>query len=102
MKSSQTLVVKTNLYLKDDIILHPNEGYDLGLMLPSTPVKIFSNSTIEVFNKAENGFMNGNVLLENKCTPLTIEIAKSFWKKIGSPDKVKLFYKDNKILVASM
>ena len=102
MKSSQELTVKTSLYLKDDIILHPNEGYDLGLMLPSTSVKIFGNSTIEVFNRAEDGFINGNVLLENKCTPLTIEVAKSFWKKIGSPDKVKLFYEDNKVLIANI
>ena len=32
MKPTIDLAVETDLYLRSDIIIHPNDGFDLGLM----------------------------------------------------------------------
>ena len=90
MKSTDTLLVQTELSLNENIVLHPNEGFDLGLMSSANPVKIFYNVTIDVFNKGEDNFIKGSLLLENKCKHGTIKIGNKHWKKMVSPLKIKL------------
>jgi len=102
MKSSEPLIVKTRLSQKDDIIIHPNEGYDLGIMNTKNPVKIFGNTTIETFNNAADNFFEGHIVLENNCSQGTVELNSKYWKKIGSPDKIRLFYEADKILISNM
>ena len=102
MKSSQALLVKVNMTQKSDIIIHPNEGYDLGLMNTVTGVKIFDNSQIETFNEGSAGFYEGSIALENNCKQGTIQLTSRYWKKLGTPERVMLFYDSNKILVSNI
>lgn len=101
MKSTSLLSVLTDLFLEDDIVIHPNEGYDLGIISPTTPVKIFSNLTIEQFKDCSAGFFKGNLLLKNQCRIGTIHLGKKLWKRIGMPDKIKLINDNDKILISS-
>ncbi|MBN1214530.1 MAG: hypothetical protein JXA99_03715 [Candidatus Lokiarchaeota archaeon] len=102
MKTSNVLNIETNLFIKDNIIIHPNEGYDLGLLNHSTPVKIFANTTIDIFNLAEEYYTEGTVLLENNCKQGSIQLSKKYWNSIGKPEKVRLFYEGNKVLISNM
>ncbi len=102
MKNTEELDVISDLYLKTDLIIHPNTGFDLGLMNTKYPVKIFGNTTVEVFNTGENDFFNGNIILSNTCEHEKISMPSSLWKKMGMPRKVRLYYEDGKLLVAGI
>ena len=102
MKSTKALLVNTDLYLNQDILLHPNDGFDLGLMNTSYQVKIFSNVTVDVFNNSEKDFIMGNLLLHNKCKHGTILICHKYWQKIGMPEKIIMFYDNEKILISNV
>ena len=101
LKSSNALDIETNLYAKNDIIIHPNEGYDLGLIDHSTPVKIFANTSIDNFKSAEGNFIEGSIVLENSCKQGNVQLSKKFWNFIGKPQKVRLHFEDNKILITN-
>jgi hypothetical protein len=101
MKSTSILSVCTDLYLIDDIVIHPNAGYDLGLISPVTSVKIFSNIPVEEFNGRTSGFCAGNIILKNQCKNGTIMLGKKFWKKLGTPNNVKLHFDQDKILISN-
>ena len=100
MKSTSVLTVSTDLYLIDDIILHPNEGFDLGLINPVTPVKFFANATVEAFNSSTGEFYNGHLLLKNQCKNGTAQLGKKIYKRLGMPAKIKLFYDQDKVLIS--
>lgn len=101
MKSTEPLIVKTSLSITDELILHPNEGYDIGLMNTKTQVKIFANVPVEIFNVGDREFINGRIVLSNSCKHKEININHKYWKKIGSPHKVRVFFDDNKILISN-
>jgi hypothetical protein len=100
MKNTEDLIAVPDLYNKTDLIIHPNVGFDISLMNTKHPAKIFGNVTIEIFNTGTENFISGHIILSNKCEHDKIFIPNSLWKKIGSPDKVRLYYEDGKVLIA--
>lgn len=102
MKNTSILNIETNLFLKNDIIVHPNIGYDLGILEHTTHVKIFSNTSLDEFNKADKHFIEGSIILENKCRQGSVLLGKKYWNSIGKPENVRLFYEDNKILISNI
>jgi hypothetical protein len=101
LKTSNVLDIETNLFVKNNIIIHPNEGYDLGLINHSTPVKIYANTSIDKFKIAEENISEGSVVLENSCKQGNVQLSKKFWNLIGKPQQVRLHYEDNKILISN-
>jgi len=101
MKSTVPLNVKTNLYIKDEIMIHPNEGFEIGLMNTSQNVRLFVNTNVEVFNTGEKDYIIANLVLSNDCKHGEIILSHRFWKRIGTPPKLKLYYDNNKVLLAN-
>lgn len=101
MKSSSVLNIETNLYANNNIIIHPNAGYDLGLLNHSTPVKIFANTSIDIFKSADEQFFEGSIILENNCKQGSVQLSKKYWNLIGKPERIILHYEDNKILISN-
>jgi len=101
MKSTDCLNVKTNLYIKDEIMIHPNDGFEIGLMNTSHNVKLFVNATIETFNIAEKDYIIANLVLSNDCKHGEIIMNHKFWKKMGSPGRLKVYFDNNKVLLAN-
>ncbi len=101
MRSTNELETLCDMYQKEDVIIHPNEGYDLGLMQTTNQVKIFSNISVESIDDLEDDFIFGIVFLSNSCRHGKICFNNKFWKKLGMPKKVKLFYDEDKLLVTN-
>ena len=95
------LNIETNLLANNNIIIHPNEGYDLGLLSHTTPVKIFANTSIDMFKSANENFIEGTIILANECRQGNIQLSKKYWNLIGKPEQVILYYEDNKILISN-
>ncbi|OHD25535.1 MAG: hypothetical protein A2086_11170 [Spirochaetes bacterium GWD1_27_9] len=90
MKTTQHLTVITEFKLKDKVVIHPNDGFDLDLM--STIYKLKVSSVLA----SQNDNFEGELFLSNDCKYGTIQLSPSYWQKIGKPNKVKLSITDDK------
>jgi len=93
MKTTGELTVTTDFKLKNEIIIHPNDGFDLELMNFKYPVTISTILTEEKENFA------GEISLSNDCKCQTIILGTTFWKKIGKLNKIKLSISDDKKII---
>ena len=101
MKQTEELTVINDLSLKEyEVVVHPNDGYDLGLMDKHNYIKVFSRNTLEEFKKDDGRYMPGQLSLANECRIGTVIISSKHWKSLGKPKKIKLFYNAKKLLIA--
>jgi len=95
MKTTGYLKVKGDFSQRQNtVIMHPNDGFDLGFMKQHYPVKLFKNESTDPKKIAfpEKG-QSGYVFLDNDCTHGSIYLNKKFWELIGQPRRIKLVYK---------
>ncbi|MBN2651634.1 MAG: hypothetical protein JXR63_04565 [Spirochaetales bacterium] len=82
------------------VVIHPNAGFDLGIMTTRHPVLIYANNKIDEFKDNKCFPSNrGEVWLENRCKLDTIEISKDFWAKIGKPKRLVMVYENQRLLL---
>ena len=68
MKRTQPLkVMVDSSFPMGKIVVHPNDGFDLGLMNTGYPVKIVYNVSLDAFRQEAGNPVQGNILLENSC-----------------------------------
>lgn len=90
MKTTGYLNVCTDFKLKNKIIIHPNDGYDIELMNYSYPI------TFSTVLTPEKEVFSGEIALSNDCKHNTVTIGTAFWQKIGKIDKLILSISDDK------
>lgn len=100
MKCTEYLNVKVQLTGLDGIMIHPNSGFDLGLMNTSHKVKFLINPHPEKLNDNSDS-IETILFLSNNCKQDEIILSNKLWKKIGSPSRLKLFYNDGKVFAYS-
>lgn len=96
MKSTELLIVTTDFKIKDSIIIHPNDGYDIGLFNNKYIKKIYTPGE-KIF---DNNYIENEVILSNECKNGSIQISNNFWIKIGKPPKIKLSINEDKIYIS--
>lgn len=100
MKHTEELTVMNDLSLKEyEVLIHPNDGYDLGLLDKHNYIKIFSRNTLEEFKKEDGHYISGQLSLANDCRTGTVMISSKHWNSLGKPKKVKLIYNNKKLLI---
>jgi hypothetical protein len=73
------------------IVINPNDGFDLGLMMTDTTVSIrYGQSPATISDDQEASSVYGNVYQRNECTLGTIEMSSRVVESLGSPKKVRL------------
>jgi hypothetical protein len=97
MKKTSSLRVFTDLSLpKNRIIIHPNDGFDLGLTGKHKLCALYLNSRdISVMEK--QAYLHGCVVLDNSCHSGTVNINTKIWKSMGRPHNAVLACKGNSI-----
>ena len=101
MKATDFLTVMGDFSLaRDTLVIHPNDGFDLGFMTKTCAVKIVTGGTPADFAAGNATHVPGTVLLENACACGTMRMNLSWWKKMGSPGKVKLFCNQDILLIS--
>jgi 23S rRNA-/tRNA-specific pseudouridylate synthase len=100
MKHTAPLKVKRIEEIEEqNLVIHPNDGYDLGLMSRYYDIQLHSNITAEEFNQTPAAEVNAKIELANECHLGTVEMSLSFWEHLGEPEEVFLIYDNNKLLV---
>lgn len=84
------------------VVIHPNEGFDLGLMQTSYPAKVFMNISLSDFQQEAVEPVPGQIYLENACRKGHVELSKKCWELMGGPDHVLLVYNEARVLLLSV
>ena len=100
MKHTKALkVVQGDEPFGDTLRIHPNDGFDLGLMTYTYDMKIFNNCTAEDFNAESAQFIHGKVEQANECPLGTLQVNYKMNKKLNLPETVKLVAMNDKLLL---
>lgn len=75
--------------------IHPNDGYDLGLMTTEAVVRVFVGCTMEEFRSGSTNHVFGNLYLDNDTKAGTCELSLGTAQKMGKPKKVRLLFDDS-------
>ncbi len=80
--------------------MHPNEGFDLGLMRVAHPVQLCRNVKLEDYLKGGNGDVElVHLDLLNECPRETILVGTSLHKLLGEPTKAVVLYDGERLFV---
>ena len=102
MKNTGKLAVMGDYTMKEgSVVIHPNDGFDLGLMTTDYPVYIYTNTSIDDFKAGNGNKIGGSISLKNECRVGTVEINLKVWENMGKPKYVMLCYEDSKLLIAA-
>ncbi|MBN1410759.1 MAG: hypothetical protein JW969_07925 [Spirochaetales bacterium] len=100
MKNTAALTALSHLgQAENTIVIHPNDGFDLGLLTLRKNIKIYSHITVKEFKEKGGTPTEGLLVLENQCKLGTIELNPSFWRKLGKPKNLQLFFKEDGLLL---
>lgn len=103
MKRTQPLKVKVDSsFPMGKVVIHPNAGFDLGLMQTHYPAKVYMNIPLADFQQEACDPIQGQIYLENACRKGYTELSQKCWESMGKPDKVLLVYDTNKMLLLSL
>jgi len=101
MKTSGLLTASGDFKQKKDVIvIHPNDGFDLGLMTTKYQVQIVMGETPETFLKGGGKAVPGTLLLVNECPNGTIRLNLAQWQDLGKPRQLRLCCEADKVLIA--
>lgn len=79
--------------------IHPNDGFDLGLMTTEYTVDIFTGEAGAEDFPADQSPTAGTIYLKNECRAGTVEMSLKTADRLSNPKKVRLAHEDGKILI---
>ncbi|WP_028972795.1 hypothetical protein [Spirochaeta cellobiosiphila] len=103
MRRTSPLDIRLDTTLpQNKIVIHPNEGFDLGLMKDSYSIHIFTNMKLQDFIDAEKDCAEGSIDLLNECPHETVRVGSKLYNQMNQPDRALLVLQDEKILIATV
>ena len=91
MKQTAELAVRAKSSSDEKTIsIHPNDGYDIGLMTASHAVRIYAACTAQQFAADSVKHVFGTLYLRNECRIGTVEMSLRTAEKLGNTRKVRL------------
>ena len=93
MKSTVALAIMGD-YLMDErtIHIHPNDGFDLGLMATEYTVRIYIGTDAMLREVSDNEYVYGKLHLKNNVRHGYVELGLRAANKLGQSRMAKLFY----------
>lgn len=91
VKETGFLNVLADLSFPDKkIVINPNDGFDLGLMMTDATVEIYYGLSPATWEGRTTDGVYGNVYQQNECKLGTVELSSRAVEKMGSPKRVRL------------
>lgn len=72
------------------IVINPNDGFDLGLMMTDATVEIYYGESPTSWSGRTTRGVYGNVVQKNECTLGTVELSAKQVENMGSPKRARL------------
>ncbi len=100
MKQSDPLAVMGDYSFDDKTInIHPNDGFDLGLMTTQHAVDICAGCSYDEFEAGTANATAGVIHLKNECRANTVELSLRTVERLGKPRKIVLVLQDGRLLL---
>lgn len=94
-------MVYTNSRLSTgDLVIHPNDGFDLGLMHNRYPVDVHLK-VHSLMPETDTLPVPGEIHLSNACRSGTLEVSQRQWEMMHKQEQVILAIKDKDIFIVS-
>lgn len=77
--------------------IHPNEGFDLGLMTTAYRVNLVTGVDLQHFAQGEGETQPATVWLLNECPQQTLQLNFKQWEIFGKPEKAMLLYEGDRL-----
>lgn len=94
MKKTTALKVSVSTSVdRVHLVMHPNEGFDLGLMRIDHPVRLCREIGVEDYLRGSNGVSEDvSVSLLNECPQETLLMGTALFKLLGEPTKAVVLF----------
>jgi len=87
---------------RDHLVMHPNDGFDLGLMRVEHPVQLCVNESLESYLKGEVGDTEEvRIGLLNECPVATILVGAALHRRLGDPSRAVVLFDGQRLYVHS-
>jgi hypothetical protein len=85
-----------------EVVINPNDGYDIGVLSSTISVKIHGTVSDAEGNVRRGFLFNGEIRQENECGLGTALIHNKFASQLGNPKSVRLFLEGSNLVIANM
>lgn len=94
MKKTGSLKVSVSTSVdRVHLVMHPNEGFDLGLMTITHPVQLCRGLEVEDYLKGGEGVRETvSISLLNECPKETVLVGTALHKLLGEPAKAVVLF----------
>jgi hypothetical protein len=101
MKKTGSLKVSVSTAVdRVHLVMHPNEGFDLGLMRIAHPVQLCRDIAVEDYLKGGEGVCETvSVSLLNDCPHETILLGTALFKLLGEPTKAVVLFDGQRLFL---
>jgi hypothetical protein len=101
MKKTGSLKVSVSANVeKSHLVMHPNEGFDLGLMRVAHPVCLCRDLGIEDYLRGVGSVTEQvNLQLLNECPKETIIVGSTLYRILGEPNKAVILYDGQRLYI---
>lgn len=72
------------------IVINPNDGFDLGLMMTDATVEIYYGASPATWQGRSTEGVYGNIYQQNECKLGSVELSTRAVEKMDSPKRVRL------------
>ncbi len=101
MKSTGKLNVYGDFSMdRSKIVIHPNDGFDIGFMTLDNPIEMFHGVKVGDFESGAGTGEQGTLNLANDCRMGTVILNLKYWEEMGKPPQVSLYADDKRILIS--
>jgi hypothetical protein len=91
MRETGVLKVLADFNISEQhIVINPNDGFDIGLMMTEAPVSLFLGDSVDMLHNGSAVAIEGIVVQKNECRLGTVELSSRSLERIGSPGSVRL------------
>ena len=101
MKKTGSMVVSVSASAaRDSLVMHPNDGFDLGFMRVEHPVPLCLDLGLEAFLKGETAASDPvRLALLNECPPKTMVVGTALHRRLGEPIRVVVLFDGERLFV---
>lgn len=100
-------VITVHLLSEKEIVINPNDGFDLGLMMTEAAVELhFGNNPAQFPDNTKYPPIQTRLIQKNECRPGTVELGSKSIQKLEGNTKIRLCLEEqdghSKLLIGSI
>lgn len=104
-QTGELQVLTGQLLSEKEIVINPNDGFDLGLMMTESTVELyFGNTSMQVPDSTGYPSIQARIIQKNECILGTVELGPKLIQELEIISKVRLYLEEQdgypKLLIA--